>query len=75
MTLMTLKETAKYLRISDMTCYRMVQAGSIPAAKIGGTWKIHQERLDSIIHKEFGAKLDSGRSRCTKTRKKTKYIK
>jgi len=66
MTLMTLKETAKYLRISDMTCYRMVQTGSIPAAKIGGTWKIHQERLDSIIHKEFGASLSSGRSRSKK---------
>lgn len=69
MTLMTLKETAVYLRISTLTAYRMVKDRTLPAVKIGGQWKIIREKLDSVIQQEFGASLGAGPSNFIKKMK------
>jgi excisionase family DNA binding protein len=37
--IMTLEETAKYLKIGKSTLYKMVRKGKIPAAKIRGGLK------------------------------------
>ena len=38
--LLTVKETAKYLRIPLPTVYYLVQRGQLPAIQIGGRWRI-----------------------------------
>jgi excisionase family DNA binding protein len=38
--LLTVKETAEYLRIPFPTVYYFVQRGKIPAIQIGGRWQI-----------------------------------
>ena len=38
--LMTVKETAEYLRIPLPTVYYLVQRGQLPAVQIGGRWRI-----------------------------------
>ncbi len=50
--LLTVKETAKYLRIPLPTVYYLVQRGQLPAIQIGGRWRIKKSALDRDILKE-----------------------
>ena len=50
--LLTVKETAKYLRIPLPTVYYLVQRGQLPAIQIGGRWRIKKDALDKDILKE-----------------------
>ena len=47
--LLTVKETAEYLRIPVPTVYYLVQRGQIPAIQIGGRWRIKKTSLDRDI--------------------------
>ena len=47
--LLTVKETAEYLRIPLPTVYYLVQRGKIPAIQIGGRWRIKKSALDHDI--------------------------
>ena len=48
---MTLKETAKYLKLSEITIYRMIQRGDIPAIKLGRSWRVHRNTLEEFLHR------------------------
>lgn len=51
--LLTVKETAEYLRIPLPTVYYLVQRGQLPAVQIGGRWRIKKESLDrDVLHAE-----------------------
>src|SRR6266436_6005307 len=50
--LLTVKETAEYLRIPRPTVYYLVQRGQIPAIQIGGRWRIKKSSLDQDILRE-----------------------
>ncbi len=51
--LLTVKETAQYLRIPLPTVYYLVQRGQLPAVQIGGRWRIKRHSLDKdILRKE-----------------------
>ena len=50
--LLTVKETAEYLRIPPPTVYYLVQHGKIPAIQIGGRWRIKKSALDHDILRE-----------------------
>jgi len=47
--LLTVKETAEYLRIPIPTVYYLVQRGQIPGIQIGGRWRIKKSALDIDI--------------------------
>jgi excisionase family DNA binding protein len=47
--LLTVKETAEYLRIPAPTVYYLVQRGRLPAIQIGGRWRIKKASLDRDI--------------------------
>jgi len=47
--LLTVKETAEYLRIPLPTVYYLVQRGMIPAIQIGGRWRVKKSALDRDI--------------------------
>ncbi|GAB4240444.1 MAG: hypothetical protein OHK005_02660 [Candidatus Methylacidiphilales bacterium] len=49
--LLTVKETADYLRIPVPTVYYLVQRGQLPAIQIGGRWRIKKDRLDEEVLK------------------------
>ena len=49
--LMTVKETAEYLRIPVPTVYYLVQRGQLPAVQIGGRWRIKRSLLDRDVLK------------------------
>jgi excisionase family DNA binding protein len=52
--LMTVKETAEYLRIPLPTVYYLVQRGQLPAIQIGGRWRIKRSLLDRDILRNEG---------------------
>jgi len=52
--LLTVKETAEYLRIPLPTVYYLVQRGQLPAIQIGGRWRIKKDSLDRDILREEG---------------------
>jgi excisionase family DNA binding protein len=47
--LMTVKETAAYLRIPLPTVYYLVQRGQLPAIQIGGRWRVKRDALDRDV--------------------------
>ncbi len=51
-SLLTVKETAEYLRIPIPTVYYLAQRGQIPAIQIGGRWRIKKSSLDRDILRE-----------------------
>jgi excisionase family DNA binding protein len=50
--IMTISQVAKYLQISDMTTYKLVQDGKIPAFKVGRHWRVKKEDLSAFIEKQ-----------------------
>ncbi len=47
--LMTIKETASYLRLNYSTLYKLAQKGKIPVSKVGGTWRFKKQILDDWL--------------------------
>jgi excisionase family DNA binding protein len=47
--LLTVKETADYLRLPLSSLYYLVQRGQIPAIQIGGRWRIKKSSLNGYI--------------------------
>ena len=58
--ILTVRETAAYLRMNRMTIYRLAQAGKIPAFKVGGSWRFDREVLNRWIEVQQGSAGDSG---------------
>jgi excisionase family DNA binding protein len=48
---MTISQVAKYLQISEITTYKLVNEGTIPAFKIGRHWRVKKEDLSEFIEK------------------------
>jgi excisionase family DNA binding protein len=50
--LLTVNQTAEYLRIPLPTVYYLVQHGQLPAIQIGGRWRIKKDALDRVVRGE-----------------------
>ncbi|MBI3317267.1 MAG: helix-turn-helix domain-containing protein [Candidatus Omnitrophica bacterium] len=56
---MTVKDTALYLRLSEMTILRLAQQGIIPGAKIGRQWRFAKESiLELVKHPEIVRRME-----------------
>ncbi len=44
--IMTIGETAQYLRISQSSFYKLAQDGRIPCQKVGRHWRFRKQALD-----------------------------
>jgi excisionase family DNA binding protein len=49
---MTVKDLAQYLKISQSKVYRMVNASQIPAFRVGKSWRFTRGSIDSWIQQE-----------------------
>jgi excisionase family DNA binding protein len=47
--IMTVKDVAKYLRMSEAKVYRLVKEGLLPAVRIGKTWRFRKDLLDDWL--------------------------
>ena len=47
--LLTVTEVATRLRVSNMTVYRLVNSGEMPAVRIGKSYRIYAHDLDKYL--------------------------
>ena len=47
--ILTIEDAESYLGIKKRTLYKLVKAGSLPAIKIGGQWRIAKAQLDALF--------------------------
>ena len=52
--ILTIDEVAAYLKAGKRTVYRLASSGSIPAFKLGGTWRFRRAELDQWIASQIG---------------------
>jgi excisionase family DNA binding protein len=50
---MTVSEVAASLRVSTMTVYRLINGGELPAARIGRSFRVRSEDLDTFVADHF----------------------
>ncbi len=47
--ILTIKEVAEYLRLTEKTAYRLASEGKIPGFKVGGSWRFRKSEIDEWI--------------------------
>ena len=47
--LLTVREVAESMRVSTMTVYRLIRAGSLPAIRVGKHFRIRVRDLDDYL--------------------------
>lgn len=50
--IMTIKEVAAYLKLTEKTAYRLTAEGKIPAFKVGGSWRFKQSDIEAWIEEK-----------------------
>nr|WP_311528737.1 helix-turn-helix domain-containing protein [uncultured Ralstonia sp.] len=58
--ILTIKQVADYLKVTERTIYRLAAAKKIPAFKVGGTWRFSRADIDSWIKQQSMEGLDTG---------------
>lgn len=61
--LMTIKEVAEYLKVSEATVWRWVKSGKLPSAKIGRTRRVKIEDVIKIIDASRGVSINRQKRR------------
>lgn len=57
--ILTLRQVAEFLKVTDQTIYRLAAAKKIPAFKIGGTWRFSKAEITEWIQQQTqGGKAD-----------------
>ncbi len=59
--ILTIKQVAEYLKVTERTIYRLAGAKKIPAFKVGGTWRFARADIDAWIKQQSMEGLDTGR--------------
>ncbi len=49
----TVAEVASLLRVSNMTVYRLVQAGQLPAVRVGRSYRIKESDVDRYLARQY----------------------
>jgi len=59
--ILTVKQVAEYLKVTERTIYRLAAAKKLPAFKVGGTWRFSRADIDTWIKQQSMGGLASGR--------------
>ena len=58
--ILTIKEVAEYLKVTERTLYRLAQEGKIPAFKVGASWRFKRADIDAWIEAQKPGKVPPG---------------
>lgn len=50
--ILTVKQVAEYLKVNERTVYRMATAKTIPAFKVGTSWRFKQLEIEQWIKEQ-----------------------
>lgn len=49
---LTTKQVLKYLQINLRTVYRLIQAGQLPAVRVGRQWRFRKSDIDTWLERQ-----------------------
>jgi excisionase family DNA binding protein len=55
--ILTIREIAEYLKVTERTIYRLAAAKQVPAFKIGGSWRFSRQDIDGWIKRQTAEAL------------------
>ena len=55
--ILDIKGVANYLQIKEQTVYKLVQSKKLPAIKIGGSWKVKRDHIDTMFDQVLDEKI------------------
>ena len=58
--ILTIKQVAEYLKVTERTIYRLAGAKKIPAFKVGGTWRFSRADIEAWIKQQSMEGLATG---------------
>jgi excisionase family DNA binding protein len=50
--ILTIKQVAEYLKVTERTIYRLAAVKKVPAFKVGGTWRFSRAEIDGWIKQQ-----------------------
>ena len=50
---LTVAEVASIMRVSKMTVYRMVHAGELPAIRVGRSFRVPEDAVNSYLKQSY----------------------
>lgn len=56
--ILTIREVAGYLKITEKTAYRLAAEGTIPGFKVGGAWRFRRDQIEAWTKKQQRKKED-----------------
>ena len=55
--ILTIRQVADYLKVTERTIYRLAGAKKMPAFKVGGTWRFSRTDIDAWIKQQSSETL------------------
>jgi len=49
--ILTTKELAEYLKLTEVTIYKYVCEGKIPGHKVGSRWRYDKDQIDELLRR------------------------
>ena len=46
--ILTIKEVAEFLKLTEKTAYRLAADGKIPGFKVGGSWRFRRDEVEKM---------------------------
>ena len=50
--ILTIKEVAEFLKLTEKTAYRLAGEGKIPGFKVGGSWRFRRDEIEKMTRRE-----------------------
>ena len=47
--MLTVKELARYLKLTELTIYKYINEGRIPGIKVGSRWRFDKDKIDELL--------------------------
>ncbi|NED94567.1 helix-turn-helix domain-containing protein [Phytoactinopolyspora alkaliphila] len=57
---LTVAEVATAMRVSKMTVYRLVHAGTLPAVQVGRSFRIPESAVHEYLHNSYVQGMEAG---------------
>jgi excisionase family DNA binding protein len=67
-TILTVREVAEYLRMSEAKVYRLAKERRLPVVRIGKTWRFRKDLLDKWLSQSTESSMDDDGITSTTTR-------
>jgi len=57
--ILTVREVAEYLRLSEAKVYRLANEGQLPVVRLGKTWRFRKDLLDEWLAEQSRQELQA----------------